>query len=210
MSGVRGLVWGNWLRRGVPLGWRLAPLTPLLPSGPSRWLKLPPLLSSSSVALRILAGETIALVFELAQDMEVRQGAVAVGGSRWAGSRAAGSCWHRDPAPGPAELALMAGCIRLVSPAGAQAEGLAPVIPQPCPGDGSSGQCPELHLQMPLFFWQEDLCHQDTEFLRAQLKVLATESNKYRAKTDRRKQRSIFRDILRFIEVPEAGNALPC
>ncbi|KAK4815052.1 hypothetical protein QYF61_015336 [Mycteria americana] len=92
----------------------------------NRWLKLPPLLSSSSVALRILAGETIALVFELAQDVE------------------------------------------------------------------------------------EDLCHQDTEFLRAQLKVLATESNKYRAKTDRRKQRSIFRDILRFIEVPEAGGALPC
>ncbi|XP_040448975.1 interferon-related developmental regulator 2 isoform X3 [Falco naumanni] len=83
------------------------------------WLKLPPLLSSSSVALRILAGETIALVFELAQDVE------------------------------------------------------------------------------------EDLCHQDTEFLRAQLKVLATESNKYRAKTDRRKQRSIFRDILRFIESGE-------
>ena len=59
-------------------------------------------------------------------------------------------------------------------------------------------------------FWQEDLCHQDTEFLRAQLKVLATESNKYRAKTDRRKQRSIFRDILRFIEVLEAVSALPC
>lgn len=54
------------------------------------------------------------------------------------------------------------------------------------------------------------MCHQDTEFLRTQLKVLATESNKYRAKTDRRKQHSIFRDILRFIEVPEAGGALPC
>ncbi|XP_010021120.1 PREDICTED: interferon-related developmental regulator 2-like, partial [Nestor notabilis] len=74
------------------------------------WLRLPPLLASSSVALRILAGETIALVFEMAQDME------------------------------------------------------------------------------------EDLCHQDTSFLCAQLKVLATESNKYRAKTDRRKKRSIFRD----------------
>ncbi|XP_051483872.1 interferon-related developmental regulator 2 isoform X2 [Apus apus] len=83
------------------------------------WLKLPPLLSSSSVALRILAGEAIALVFELAQDME------------------------------------------------------------------------------------EHLCHQDAEFLQAQFKVLATESNKYRAKTDRRKQRSIFRDILRFIESGE-------
>ncbi|KAM4654414.1 interferon-related developmental regulator 2 isoform 7-T8 [Amazona ochrocephala] len=83
------------------------------------WLRLPPLLASSNVALRILAGETIALIFELAQDME------------------------------------------------------------------------------------EDLCHQDTAFLCAQLKVLATESNKYRAKTDRRKQRSIFRDILHFIESGE-------
>uniref|UniRef100_A0A8D0EV51 Interferon related developmental regulator 2 n=1 Tax=Strix occidentalis caurina TaxID=311401 RepID=A0A8D0EV51_STROC len=90
----------------------------------NRWLKLPPLLSSTSVALRILAGETIALVFELAQD--------------------------------------------------------------------------------------EDLCHQDTEFLRAQLKVLATESNKYRAKTDRRKQRSIFRDILRFIEEETIRFGLEC
>nr|XP_009671404.1 PREDICTED: interferon-related developmental regulator 2 [Struthio camelus australis] len=85
----------------------------------NHWLKLPLLLSSNSIALRIVAGETIALVFELAQDVE------------------------------------------------------------------------------------EDLCHQDTEFLRAQLKVLATESNKYRAKTDRRKQRSIFRDILHFIESGE-------
>ncbi|KGL84616.1 Interferon-related developmental regulator 2, partial [Tinamus guttatus] len=83
------------------------------------WLKLPLLLSSNSIALRIVAGETIALLFELAQDTE------------------------------------------------------------------------------------EDLGHQDTEFLCAQLKVLATESNKYRAKTDRRKQRSIFRDILRFIESGE-------
>ncbi|RMB99980.1 hypothetical protein DUI87_23389 [Hirundo rustica rustica] len=85
----------------------------------NRWLQLPPLLTSSSVALRILAGETIALLFELAQDLE------------------------------------------------------------------------------------EDLCNQDTEFLCTQLKVLATESNKYRAKTDRRRQRSIFRDILRFIESGE-------
>ncbi|XP_030812611.1 interferon-related developmental regulator 2 [Camarhynchus parvulus] len=85
----------------------------------NHWLQLPPLLTSSSVALRILAGETIALLFELAQDLE------------------------------------------------------------------------------------EDLCHQDTEFLCTQLKVLATESSKYRAKTDRRRQRSIFRDILRFIETGE-------
>uniref|UniRef100_A0A8C6ZHE8 Interferon related developmental regulator 2 n=1 Tax=Nothoprocta perdicaria TaxID=30464 RepID=A0A8C6ZHE8_NOTPE len=90
----------------------------------NHWLKLPLLLSSNSMALRIVAGETIALLFELSQDMET------------------------------------------------------------------------------ILAWQEDLGHQDTEFLCAQLKVLATESNKYRAKMDRRKQRSIFRDILRFIEVP--------
>lgn len=74
-----GLIWGSWLRRGQPLGWHLAPLTALLPSCPSRWLKLPPLLSSSSIALRILAGETIALVFELAQDMEVTAGCCGSG-----------------------------------------------------------------------------------------------------------------------------------
>lgn len=203
-GGMWGLFWGSWLQTGQPLEWHLAPLT-ALPSCPSRWLKLPPLLSSSSVALRILAGETIALVFELAQDMEVRQGDAAVGG------RASGSCGHRHPPCGLAELALMVlGHSRLVSPAGAQAERLALVIPQPCPGDGSGGQCLELHPPWnPLVFGQEDLGHQDTEFLRAQLKVLATESNKYRAKTDRRKQRSIFRDILRFIEVLEADSALP-
>lgn len=69
---------------------------------------------------------------------------------------------------------------------------------------------PGAHPSKSPAFWQEDLCHQDTEFLCTQLKVLATESNKYRAKTDRRRQRSIFRDILRFIEVPEPGGALPC
>lgn len=46
----------------------------LLPVCLSHWLQLPPLLTSSSVALRILAGETIALLFELAQDLEVRHG----------------------------------------------------------------------------------------------------------------------------------------
>lgn len=84
-----GLLWGRRLQREESLGWCPAPLIPLLPSRPSRWLKLPPLLSSSSVMLRILAGETIALVFELAHDMEVGQGTVAAGGSRWLGGQAA-------------------------------------------------------------------------------------------------------------------------
>uniref|UniRef100_A0A8C3M7F4 Uncharacterized protein n=1 Tax=Geospiza parvula TaxID=87175 RepID=A0A8C3M7F4_GEOPR len=107
------------------LGAVLGPSDALLPPCLSHWLQLPPLLTSSSVALRILAGETIALLFELAQDLE-------------------------------------------------------------------------------------DLCHQDTEFLCTQLKVLATESSKYRAKTDRRRQRSIFRDILRFIEEETVRFGLEC
>lgn len=68
------LVWGSQLRSMAPLGHCLPSPTALLPPCHSRWLQLPPLLTSSSVALRILAGETIALLFELAQDLEVRRG----------------------------------------------------------------------------------------------------------------------------------------
>ncbi|KAG9472278.1 hypothetical protein GDO78_020505, partial [Eleutherodactylus coqui] len=46
----------------------------------------------------------------------------------------------------------------------------------------------------------EDFYSEDTETLCVTLKQLATDSNKYRAKTDRRKQRSIFRDVLHYIE----------
>ncbi|KAM6470327.1 interferon-related developmental regulator 2 [Python bivittatus] len=77
--------------------------------------KLPLMLSSDNVNLRIVAGETIALLFELAQDIE-------------------------------------------------------------------------------------DFFYEDTDLLCTKLKALATDSNKYRAKTDRRKQRSIFRDVLHYIE----------
>uniref|UniRef100_A0A8C4WK24 Interferon related developmental regulator 2 n=1 Tax=Gopherus evgoodei TaxID=1825980 RepID=A0A8C4WK24_9SAUR len=79
-------------------------------------LKLPLLLSSDNVNLRIVAGETIALLFELAHELE------------------------------------------------------------------------------------EQFFCEDTDLLCSKLKALATDSNKYRAKTDRRKQRSIFRDVLHFIE----------
>ncbi|KAH0629995.1 hypothetical protein JD844_012528 [Phrynosoma platyrhinos] len=48
---------------------------------------------------------------------------------------------------------------------------------------------------------EEDFFYEDTDLLCTKLKALATDSNKYRAKTDRRKQRSIFRDVLHFIEV---------
>ncbi|KAM8930944.1 interferon-related developmental regulator 2 isoform 2-T2 [Pelodytes ibericus] len=46
----------------------------------------------------------------------------------------------------------------------------------------------------------EDFYYEDTDGLCVTLKALATDSNKYRAKTDRRKQRSIFRDVLHYIE----------
>ncbi|XP_019402987.1 PREDICTED: interferon-related developmental regulator 2 isoform X2 [Crocodylus porosus] len=82
-------------------------------------LKLPLMLSSDNVNLRIAAGETIAVLFELARDME------------------------------------------------------------------------------------EDDFYEDTDLLCTKLKALATDSNKYRAKTDRRRQRSIFRDVLHFIESGE-------
>lgn len=42
---------------------------------------------------------------------------------------------------------------------------------------------------------------EDSESLCECLKSLATDSNKHRAKNDRRKQRSIFREVLHYIEV---------
>ncbi|XP_025740812.1 interferon-related developmental regulator 2 isoform X1 [Callorhinus ursinus] len=77
--------------------------------------RLPQLLSSESVNLRIAAGETIALLFELARDLE-------------------------------------------------------------------------------------DFLYEDMEALCSALRTLATDSNKYRAKADRRRQRSTFRAVLHFVE----------
>ncbi|KAM4863128.1 interferon-related developmental regulator 2 isoform X1 [Urocitellus parryii] len=81
--------------------------------------RLPQLLSSESVNLRIAAGETIALLFELARDLE------------------------------------------------------------------------------------EDFVYEDMEALCGTLRTLATDSNKYRAKADRRRQRSTFRAVLNFVEGSE-------
>lgn len=39
------------------------------------------------------------------------------------------------------------------------------------------------------------------EHLTQKLKALATDGNKHRAKVDKRKQRSVFRDVLRAVEV---------
>ncbi|XP_058932813.1 interferon-related developmental regulator 2 isoform X2 [Kogia breviceps] len=78
--------------------------------------RLPQLLSSESVNLRMAAGETIALLFELTRDLE------------------------------------------------------------------------------------EDFVYEDMEALCGVLRTLATDSNKYRAKADRRRQRSTFRAVLHFVE----------
>ena len=48
---------------------------------------------------------------------------------------------------------------------------------------------------------QEDFVYEDTEALCSELRTLATDSNKYRAKADRRRQRSTFRAVLHFVEV---------
>ncbi|XP_028906031.1 interferon-related developmental regulator 2 isoform X2 [Ornithorhynchus anatinus] len=82
----------------------------------SQMAQLPRLLSSDNVHLRIVAGETIALLFELGRDLE------------------------------------------------------------------------------------EDFPYEDTDSLCSMLRDLATDSNKYRAKADRRRQRSVIRDVLHFIE----------
>ncbi|CAJ0963033.1 unnamed protein product [Ranitomeya imitator] len=50
---------------------------------------------------------------------------------------------------------------------------------------------------------EEDFYSEATDALCVTLKQLATDSNKYRAKSDRRKQRSIFRDVLHYIESSE-------
>ncbi|XP_069759928.1 interferon-related developmental regulator 1 isoform X2 [Narcine bancroftii] len=46
----------------------------------------------------------------------------------------------------------------------------------------------------------DDFEYEDMELLCCKLKGLATDGNKYRAKTDRKKQRSVFRDVLKTIE----------
>lgn len=46
----------------------------------------------------------------------------------------------------------------------------------------------------------DEFFYEDIDLLCTVLKEMATDSNKYRAKTDRRKQRSLFRDVLHFIE----------
>uniref|UniRef100_UPI00398F4539 interferon-related developmental regulator 1 isoform X5 n=1 Tax=Pristiophorus japonicus TaxID=55135 RepID=UPI00398F4539 len=55
-----------------------------------------------------------------------------------------------------------------------------------------------------LFELARDICddfeYEDMELLCGKLKGLATDGNKYRAKIDRKKQRSVFRDVLKTVE----------
>lgn len=50
-------------------------------------------------------------------------------------------------------------------------------------------------------FLDQDFFYEDMESLTQVLRALATDGNKHRAKVDKRKQRSVFRDVLRAVEV---------
>ena len=52
-------------------------------------------------------------------------------------------------------------------------------------------------------FGFEDATDADADELCDKLRQLATDSNKFRAKKDRKQQRSSFRDVLRAVEVPQ-------
>lgn len=52
-----------------------------------------------------------------------------------------------------------------------------------------------------IVFPDQDFFYEDMESLTQMLRALATDGNKHRAKVDKRKQRSVFRDILRAVEV---------
>lgn len=92
--------------------------------------------------MRIAAGETIALLFELARDMDcvsLNRGFLVVLGWPW------------------------------------------------------------MHLHVRLLL--QDFEFEDWDDLCDKLNALATDCNKHRAKTDKRKQRSVFRDVLKAVEV---------
>ncbi|KAK1332667.1 LOW QUALITY PROTEIN: hypothetical protein QTO34_007350 [Cnephaeus nilssonii] len=119
------------------------------------------LLSSETVNLRIAAGETIALLFELARDLE--------GSRRDSGARAEKKA-----------TSSVKGRVR-AAPCGACRAQLRS-HPRPAPA------------------LQEDLTYGDMDALCGALRTLATDSNKYRAKADRRRQRATFRAVLHFVE----------
>ena len=58
-----------------------------------------------------------------------------------------------------------------------------------------------VHVHVCVFPPDQDFFYEDMESLTQMLRTLATDGNKHRAKVDKRKQRSVFRDILRAVEV---------
>lgn len=65
----------------------------------------------------------------------------------------------------------------------------------------SGGKETTNYKQNQIFFFDQDFFYEDMESLTQMLRALATDGNKHRAKVDKRKQRSVFRDILRAVEV---------
>lgn len=59
-------------------------------------------------------------------------------------------------------------------------------------------------MHLSVLFLQEFEFH-DWDELCDKLNALATDCNKHRAKTDKRKQRSVFRDVLKAVEVSLLG-----
>lgn len=62
---------------------------------------------------------------------------------------------------------------------------------------------PKLHVNSILWLLvcPQDFDFQDWDDLCDKLNALATDCNKHRAKTDKKKQRSVFRDVLKAVEV---------
>lgn len=61
------------------------------------------------------------------------------------------------------------------------------------------------HHRRLLRLFLQDFQFDDWDELCDKLNALATDCNKHRAKTDKRKQRSVFRDVLKAVEVGKLG-----
>lgn len=65
----------------------------------------------------------------------------------------------------------------------------------------NSRRCCKREIYETKSFLGQDFFYEDMESLTQMLRALATDGNKHRAKVDKRKQRSVFRDVLRAVEV---------
>ncbi|KAM6146470.1 interferon-related developmental regulator 1 isoform 2-T2 [Phoenicopterus ruber ruber] len=126
--------------------------------------KLPSLLSCDDLNMRIAAGETLALLFELARETDA-----------W--------CLM-------IHLQQHEFCANnLKVPSACRQER------QPGSADGLGSESLGIMEQN-----RQDFFYEDMELLTEKLRALATDGNKHRAKVDKRKQRSVFRDVLRAVE----------